>query len=82
VSEPQKKKRPSALWLLFYGRQRRGFPWLLFWIGVGVLVGALTFRLVGGPELWRDVFPIFAGVLIVASLLLAVVAVLIPRRRR
>jgi hypothetical protein len=77
-----KKKRPGALWLLFYGRQRRGFPWLLFWVGVAVLLGALTFRLVGGADTWRAAFPFFAVLLIVAAIVAAVVAPFIPRRRR
>ena len=76
------KKRPGRLWLLFYGRQRRGFPWLLLWIGAAVLLGALAFRLVGGPDAWRSVFPFVAGALIVAALMLAVAAAVFPRRRR
>ena len=76
------KKRPGALWMLFYGRQRRGFPWLLLWVGVAVLLGAVTFRLVGGPDAWRAVFPIFVGALVLAALVLAVAASLWPRRRR
>jgi hypothetical protein len=75
------KKRPGALWLLFYGRQRRGFPWLLAWVAVGVLLGALTFRLVGGPDVSRAVFPIVASALILAALVMAVAAWLRPRRR-
>lgn len=68
--------------MLFYGRQRRGFPWLLMWVGVGVVLGALSFRLFGGPDVWRAVFPILAGALIVASLVIAVAAWFRPRRRR
>ena len=85
MSEPKKemqKKRPGALWLMFYGRQRRGFPWLLFWIGVVVVLGALAFRLVGGPDVWRAVFPFFAVLLILVALVVAFVAPFIPRRRR
>ena len=80
MSEP--KKRPGALWMLFYGRQRRGFPWLLMWVGLAVLLGAVAFRVVGGPDAWRTVFPIFVGVLVIAALVLAVAASLRPRRRR
>jgi len=79
VSAP--KKRPGPLWLMFYGRQRRGFPWLLAWVAVGVLLGALTFRLVGGPDVSRTVFPIVTGALIVAALVVAIAAWLRPRRR-
>ena len=75
------KKRPGALWLFFYGRQRRGFPWLLMWVAVGVVLGALAFRLVGGPDVWRAVFPIVVGVLLLAALAFAIVAALWPRRR-
>ncbi len=75
-------KRPNALWMLFYGRARRGFPWLLGLVMVGVLVGALTFRLVGGPDIWRAVFPIFVGVLVLAALVFAIVASVRPRKRR
>lgn len=80
MSEP--KKRPGALWMLFYGRQRRGFPWLLFWVGVAVVLGALAFRLLGGPDPWRGAFAIFAVLLIVAALVAAIVAPFLPRRRR
>jgi len=80
LSEP--KKRPGPLWLLFYGRRRRGFPWLLAWVGLGTVLGALTFGLVGGPDMSRALFPILAGVLIVAALAFAVAAWLRPRRRR
>ena len=68
--------------MLFYGRQRRGFPWLLMWVGVAVLLGAFAFRLVGGPDVWRAVFPILVGALVLAALVLAVAASLWPRRRR
>jgi hypothetical protein len=80
VSEP--KKRPGALWMLFYGRQRRGFPWLLMWVVVAVVLGAVAFRLVGGPDAWRAVFPILVGALVLATLVLAVAASFWPRRRR
>jgi hypothetical protein len=80
VSEP--KKRPGLLWLMFYGRQRRGFPWLLFWVGIGLLLGAVAFRVVGGPEVWLAVYPFFVGGLILCALVGAVVAAFLPRRRR
>ena len=67
--------------MLFYGRQRRGFPWLLVWVGISVLLGALSFRLVGGPDVWRSIYPMLAGALIVAALVIAVAAWLRPRRR-
>jgi hypothetical protein len=68
--------------MLFYGRQRRGFPWLLTWVGVAVLLGAVAFRLVGGPDAWRTAFPIFVGAVVLGALVLAVAASLWPRRRR
>ncbi len=76
------KKKPGALWLFFYGRQRRGFPWLLMWVGVGAVLGAVAFRLVGGPDVWRAVFPVIVGALLLAALVFAVVAAIWPRRRR
>jgi purine-cytosine permease-like protein len=80
VSEP--KKRPGALWLLFYGRRRRGFPWLLVWVGVAVVLAGLSFGLVAGPDISRAVFPISFGVLILGAVAFAVAAWLWPRRRR
>lgn len=76
------KKKPGPLWMLFYGRQRRGFPWLLVSVGVGVVLGALAFRLVGGPDVWRAVFPLAIGALLLAALVFALVASLRPRPRR
>lgn len=80
MSEP--KKRPGALWLLFYGRRRRGFPWLLVCVGLVVVVAALSFSLVRGADLSRAAFPIFFGLLILGAIVFAVVAWLRPRRRR
>jgi purine-cytosine permease-like protein len=75
------KKRPSRLWLLFYGRQRRGVPWLLIAVLVGVVVLGLTFAVPGGAEVWRSVAPIVIGVLLVAAIVAAIAAMLRPRRR-
>ena len=80
MSEP--KKRPSALWLMFYGRRRRGFPWLLAWVGLAVLAAALSFALVAGPDLSRAAFPIFFGLLILGAIVFAIAAWLRPRKRR
>jgi peptidoglycan/LPS O-acetylase OafA/YrhL len=75
------KRRPGALWMFFYGRQRRGFPWLLVGVlGVLLLLG-LTFALPGGPEIWRAIAPLIVVVLILAAILAAVVATFRPRRR-
>jgi uncharacterized membrane protein YhaH (DUF805 family) len=75
------KKRPGRLWLLFYGRQRRGVPWLLISVVVGVVVLAVTFAVPGGPEMWRSVAPILIGVLLVGAIVAAIAAVARPRRR-
>jgi hypothetical protein len=79
VKEP--RKRPGRLWLFFYGRQRRGVPWLLIGVGVAVLVLALTFALPGGADLWRSIAPLIIGGLLVLAILGAIAAVLRPRRR-
>ena len=76
------KKRPGPLWLLFYGRQRRGFPWLLVGVIVVIAVLALSFAIPGGADMWRTVAPFVFGLLLVVSLIAALVAALRPRRRR
>jgi hypothetical protein len=75
------KKRPGRLWLFFYGRQRRGVPWLFIGVIVAVLVLALTFALPGGADMWRSIAPLLIGVLLVAAILGAIAAILRPRRR-
>jgi hypothetical protein len=80
VSEP--KKRPGALWLFFYGRRRRGFPWLLAVLMIAIVALALSFAIPGGAGMWRAVAPILFGVLILCALVGAIVAALRPRRRR
>jgi hypothetical protein len=80
VSEP--KKRPGRLWLFFYGRQRRGFPWLLVGLTVVIIALALTFAIPGWADYSRAVAPVVFGVLIVGALAAAIVAALRPRRRR
>lgn len=75
------KKRPGRLWLFFYGRQRRGVPWLLIAVVVGVVLLALTFALPGGPEIWRSVAPVIIGLLLVGAIVAAIAAMLRPRRR-
>ena len=80
MSDP--KKRPGPLWLLFYGRQRRGFPWLLVVMVVVIVALALTFAVPGGADMWRAVAPVIFGLLLVAALVAAIAAALRPRRRR
>ena len=78
----QPKKRPGPLWLFFYGRQRRGFPWLLVGVLVAIVVLALSFAIPGGADLWRAIAPFLLGLLIVCALVGAILAALRPRRRR
>ena len=75
------KQRPGRLWLLFYGRQRRGVPWLLIGVVVGVVLLGLTFAVPGGADVWRSVAPIVIGVLLLAAIVAAIAAILRPRRR-
>lgn len=76
------KKRPSRLWLLFYGRQRRGVPYLLLGILAAVFVFALLFAVPGGVDYSRGVIGVFIGLLVVAIAAAFVVAAFFPRRRR
>jgi hypothetical protein len=75
------KRRPGALWLLFYGRRRRGFPWLL----AGILAAAFGFGLVfavpGGADFSRGAAAALFGLVLAGAIVLAIVAVLRPRRR-
>ncbi len=77
----QPKKRPGQLWMFFYGRQRRGVPWLLIGVFVAVLVLALTFALPGAADMWRWIAPRFIVALLVVAMLAAIVAIVRPRRR-
>jgi len=75
------KKRPSALWLFFYGRPRRGFPWLLAGIFVTVLLLAAVFALPEGADVSRAIAAVVFGSLLLGAIVFAVLAVLRPRRR-
>jgi hypothetical protein len=75
-------KRPGRLWLFFYGRPRRGFPWLLAGVVLTVVLLALVFALPGGADVSRLVAAAVFGLLILSALVFAVFAVLRPRRRR
>ena len=79
MSEP--KKRPGPLWFFFYGRKRKGFPWLLAILMIAVVALALSFAIPGGADMWRTVAPIAFGFLILGALVAAIVAALRPRRR-
>jgi hypothetical protein len=75
------KKRPGPLWLLFYGRQRRGVPWLLIAVILAVLLLALTFAVPGAADMWRSVAPVILGILLLVAIVAAIAAMLRPRRR-
>lgn len=78
------KKRPSRLWLFFWGRKRRGFPGLLVGIFVIVVLLGLLYGLPGGADLSRYAIVLSLSVLlflIVASLALVVVAAFRRGRR-
>ena len=75
------KKRPSALWLFFYGRQRRGVPWLLIAVIASLVLLALTFAVPGAADVWRSVAPVILGVLLLVAIVAAIAAMLRPRRR-
>lgn len=80
MNEP--KKRPGMLWLFFYGRQRKGFPWLLAILIIAIVLLALSFAIPGASDAWRTIAPVAFGVFILLALVAAVVAALRPRRRR
>ena len=70
------------LWLFFYGRQRKGFPWLLAVSVIAIVALALSFAIPGGADMWRTIAPVAFGVFILLAVVAAVVAALRPRRRR
>ncbi len=67
--------------MLFYGRRRRGFPWLLVGILAAALAFGLLFAIPGGADFWRGAAGAVFGLLLVGALVLAIVAVVRPRRR-
>ena len=75
------KKRPGPLWLFFYGRRRRGFPWLLVGVLAAIVFLGLFFAIPGGADVSRAVAGFVFGLLIVGALVFAVIAALRPRRR-
>lgn len=79
MTEP--KKKPGFFWLLFYGRRRRGFPWLLAGILLAIGLLAVVFAIPGAADASRAVAAAFFGLLLLGGMVLAVVAVLRPRRR-
>jgi len=69
------RRKPGLLWMFFYGRPRRGFPWLLAGVVVAVAVLSLTFAIPGGADVWRSLAPVFLVMLIVAVIVSAVAIV-------
>ena len=76
------RKRPGRIWMFFYGRPRRGIPWLLVGIVVAIVVLSLTFAIPGGAEAWRTLAPAFLVVLIAGAIVAAFAVIRHPRRRR
>ena len=79
MNEP--KKRPGFWWMLFYGRRRRGFPWLLAGVFVAIVVLALAFAVPSGADFSRGVAAVAFGLLVVGAIVFAIVAIFRPRRR-
>jgi len=75
------RKRPGRLWMFFYGRPRRGFPWLLAGVIAAIVVLSLTFAIPGGADAWRALAPVLL-VILIAGAIVAAVAMLRRRPRR
>ena len=71
------KKRPGPLWLFFYGRQRRGFPWLLFGIVIAVIALTIGFRV---PLPFVGLA--FIALLLVGTIVAVLAALFRPRKTR
>ena len=76
------KRRPGRLWLFFYGRQRRGVPYLLIGMLLAVVVFALLFVVPGGADYSRGIAVFFFGLLVFGIATALIAAVFFPRRRR
>lgn len=77
-----RRPKPGLLWMLFYGRRRRGFPWLIVAVFAVIGIFSLTFAIPGGADIWRTLAPIFLVMLIVAVIVSAVAIVRARPRRR
>jgi ABC-type lipoprotein release transport system permease subunit len=78
------RRRPGRLWLLFYGRKRRGFPGLLVGLVVAAIALGALFGLPHGADLSRFAIVVTVSALvlvILASLALVVIAAIRPPRR-
>jgi len=67
--------------MFFYGRPRRGFPWLIAGVIAAIAVLSLTFAIPGGADVWRTLSPVFLVMLIVGAIVAAVAVLRRPRRR-
>lgn len=67
--------------MLFYGRRRRGFPWLLAAVFATVVLFALVFAVPGGADVSRVIAAAVFGLLILGAIVFAVFAIWRPRRR-
>ena len=76
-----RKDRPGFWWMLFYGRPRRGFPWLLAAVLAAAVLFGLVFAVPGGADVSRVGAAVLFGILLLGALVLAVVAIWRPRRR-
>ncbi len=79
------KRRPGRLWLLFFGKKRRGFPELLAITLVALAVLALAFAIPGFADLARYLPALTIAalvILIVGSLVLVGLALVRQRGRR
>lgn len=79
MSEPG--KRPGFWWLLFYGRRRRGFPWLLVVVLAAAVILGLVFAVPGGVDVSRVGAAGLFLVVFAGALALAALAIWRPRRR-
>jgi hypothetical protein len=67
--------------MFFYGRPRRGFPWLIAGVIAAIVVLSLTFAIPGGADVWRTLSPVFLVMLIVGAIVAALAVLRRPRRR-
>ena len=75
------RRRPSRLWLLFWGRQRRGFPGLLVGVLVLLVLLGLTFASRAGAEVSYLVGLGFVGLIALLALTALAVALVSLLRR-
>lgn len=79
------KRSPGWLWLLFYGRRRRGFPGLLVALVATLAVLALLFGFRAGVEVsrWIGLATIaVVALLLVGALIVFLLGLVRPRGRR